>query len=1107
MKNIFNFTTKDTLVILVSTLGISGCIDPKLNGIFPKNVLQLISPTSNQPQPPAGLKPGSSIPKISVAVPTGLSSPQPITSGTPLDSSTIEVGVDPKNSRTLSPLLKGEQMNYYSPSYAQRTNPGYTTNGVHNDYLDKVFQPTGMGMTSLRFPGGTPGNCYIWDYPEQRNNGTNCATEYNLYHKDRMTFEQFMDRVSFNNLEPIVQLNLEFMGYPGPQPDPNQPQSERISFTKINGTNIGLDLNQVARAAAWAADWVSCANTGVRVNKGVCPWVRKDNWKKITHWELGNEEWAWMEAKQYQIIAKAYAQAIKAFDPSIQLIAVGQVFPYTIYYNQCPKAEWNNGISAECTNAPHEWNQAVIDINKSQPKALIDFIAPHDYSESFIPTNIPLSKDLDHAHRFSSTRDTILNAKELNELDTLLDKNNSQIKIAVTEWAPNFLQTYDAGMSYCDQNDWARNCYFYTVGNAIHHAHYFLKLLSFEKIEIATHHSLFNLLNYWNWTNAYINTVPKTNSVWNTLSTYLQINSPTDTNPSVQFSEQPVITPAYSALQFVWKYVGDNLLETSAKQQVSANGTLPTTAYSVTKTKTGKIKFLVVNTGTTEIKLSFTLNESTLAGKPKIELWRSLSDGISANPFMKWIGKASAPQGEETEVVELNFDDQSHVQILDDKHLTLKLNAYQMIGIEFDSPAFVKIQSCLNDPPSNGICNFSGMSGEQMLSDTLKIEKPVTLKLGSVKLASYASPLLTINSSNVTIEGLSHEQSRIVSLTAAGMGIAVPDGVNSTLPFEAIKNVTIKKLSIEGTPLPQEATYPLSRNGAEAPICPNGKDGAQFPSFGIHALGAENWLIENNRVTGWCNVGVVLGIRNQYDFSKNPPVHSAVKGSVNNRILNNQVEDNQGEGILAFVLSNSNTIEGNQVNDNGSNGIDVNGTNNRILRNTVMNNGHYCHTGDKSGIMLTPFADNDISGTVMSQNWVEGNVEFGLALGGSSSAGLTDNIFEDNDLLRNGLDGILLGNNVTTASYARNLIKNNRISFNKRHGVILTSGQSPDFSDNKITENSITNNAKQGVLISTPPNTLNGRSPYCILGTTVEPLDRITGNPEANVTWPGCDKR
>jgi len=183
-------------------------------------------------------------------------------------ASTINIKIYPQQKiREISPLFFGTCLMYHVED----------DNAMSDGLIEKYLKE--MPCTTLRFPGGTDSDGYLWD-------------EHRLADKKRWPFKDgpsTMDTDEFISLcrrtgaEPLICVNTELAFFESPE-----------------------------RAIKLAADWVSYCNK--TKNYGV------------KYWEIGNEPYyhSRFDAKEYAELFVKMARAMKAVDSSIKIAAVGQ---------------------------------------------------------------------------------------------------------------------------------------------------------------------------------------------------------------------------------------------------------------------------------------------------------------------------------------------------------------------------------------------------------------------------------------------------------------------------------------------------------------------------------------------------------------------------------------------------------------------------------------------------------------------------------------------------------------------------------------------------------------------------------------------------------------
>jgi len=204
--------------------------------------------------------------------------------------------------------------------------PGNAIGGVRPEVLAKIRE---LGPSFVRWPGGNVAQDYHWEWGvgprDKRPNWTNLSWSNAIEPSDFGTDEY-----------------LEFCHLIGASP------------------SITVNVEGAGATAEEAAHWVEYVNGPATSKYGA---MRSANGHPepyhVVLWELGNEIYGdWVrghaDADTYAKNAKRYAQAMRAVDPSIQLIAVGE--------SSVPDAR--------------RWNSAVLRVLGKD----IDYLAVHDYT-------------------------------------------------------------------------------------------------------------------------------------------------------------------------------------------------------------------------------------------------------------------------------------------------------------------------------------------------------------------------------------------------------------------------------------------------------------------------------------------------------------------------------------------------------------------------------------------------------------------------------------------------------------------------------------------------------------------------------------------------------
>jgi hypothetical protein len=271
--------------------------------------------------------------------------------------------------------------------------------------------------------------------------------------------------------------------------------------------------------------------------------------------------------------------------------------------------------------------------------------------------------------------------------------------------------------------------------------------------------------------------------------------------------------------------------------------------------------------------------------------------------------------------------------------------------------------------------------------------------------------------------------------------------------------------------------------------------------------------------------------------------HNTIGGSVLG--ARNVISGNSGDGILLDSGATGETMQGNYIGlnytaktalANGSNGVEVQGSNNLIggnsgfhyfVRNFISGNsgdGLLIANGATGNVVQGNFIGLDVSGTngvgnsigieVAGNSNTLGGASFGLGnvLSGNSSDGLrldslaTNNLVQRNDVgtdytgtsaVSNGGNGVtLVGNNNTLGGSA--VAAGNIIAYNSGDGVLVSVGVG-----NTITSNSIFANTGGGIALSNGGNN-NVAAPNLLTAVLTGSTLTVTGSftaPTANVSY------
>ena len=208
--------------------------------------------------------------------------------------------------------------------------PGDAVNGIRADVLEKIeaLQPA-----FVRWPGGNVAQDYHWEWGvgplDERPVWVNMSWDNDPEPSDFGTLEylRFCETVG---AEPNIVVNADGRG---------ATVGEAAALRAA-----GLDIRDHSRRATpqEAANWVEYVNGDSSTQFGS---LRERHGRSepfgVVYWEIGNEIWGdWVrghsDAATYAATARRYIRAMKAVDPSIRIIAVGDEDP-----------EWNRTVLKE----------------------------------------------------------------------------------------------------------------------------------------------------------------------------------------------------------------------------------------------------------------------------------------------------------------------------------------------------------------------------------------------------------------------------------------------------------------------------------------------------------------------------------------------------------------------------------------------------------------------------------------------------------------------------------------------------------------------------------------------------------------------------------------
>ena len=208
--------------------------------------------------------------------------------------------------------------------------PSDAKSGIRTDVLEKILA---LRPAFVRWPGGNVAQDYHWEWGigprDQRPVWVNMSWDNDPEPADFGTIE-YLEFCRLVDTEPNIVVNLEGRG-----------------VTVVEATQLraaGRDIRSESRPATAeeAANWVEYVNGDSSSQYGALR--ARDGHPEpfgVTYWEIGNEIWGdWVrghsDASTYAANARSYIRAMKAVDPSIKIIVVGDEDP-----------EWNRVVLEE----------------------------------------------------------------------------------------------------------------------------------------------------------------------------------------------------------------------------------------------------------------------------------------------------------------------------------------------------------------------------------------------------------------------------------------------------------------------------------------------------------------------------------------------------------------------------------------------------------------------------------------------------------------------------------------------------------------------------------------------------------------------------------------
>lgn len=199
--------------------------------------------------------------------------------------------------------------------------PGDATSSIRADVLERVLA---LRPAFIRWPGGNVAQDYHWEW------GIGPRDERPVW--INMSWDDDPEPADFGTIE-----YLQFCRLVGAEPN-IVVNVEGAGVTVVEAAQIraaGGDIRSESRPASAeeAANWVEYVNGDPSSRYGALR--ARDGYPepfRVIYWEIGNEIWGdWVrghsDASTYAANARRYIRQIKAVDPSIKIIAVGDESP------------------------------------------------------------------------------------------------------------------------------------------------------------------------------------------------------------------------------------------------------------------------------------------------------------------------------------------------------------------------------------------------------------------------------------------------------------------------------------------------------------------------------------------------------------------------------------------------------------------------------------------------------------------------------------------------------------------------------------------------------------------------------------------------------------
>ncbi len=348
-----------------------------------------------------------------------------------------------------------------------------------------------------------------------------------------------------------------------------------------------------------------------------------------------------------------------------------------------------------------------------------------------------------------------------------------------------------------------------------------------------------------------------------------------------------------------------------------------------------------------------------------------------------------------------------------------------------------------------------------------------TLTIDGIKLYSWdnSSGVDSYDSTFLTKDGVMQSRSFLAALYGGRMDII--DAEVMYLGYEELN----ERVGY-GKGEPSGLAWRLRPAGTEDPA--HGPKGSIIHSkvhhnyFGMYSYEATNLEIRDSE------------FYDHYFYGLDP--HDYSHGFV---VANNRIHDNGYTGLIFSRYCTDNTIYGNEIYHNGSHGfmLDRGSDRNLVYQNTIYEN-------KNDGIAVYQSSNNEIY-----ENTIYGHERYGIRLSAEFDEadlydGLAiDNLIRNNQISRSGRDGIYV-----TDRADRNRILENTITDNARVGLLLNSGQST------VQGNLIAHNGREGLLIDDEAYTSGTNKGGVALAPIATPgganqilANEISGNGDAGI--------